>query len=94
MNKAVSHGDMQSSVFTRATKPDVLPGIKGTVCLWNTAISSAVFLGQGNFTILKMLMSPEVSKEDSKINYSLVVLACVYLMKTSSWLKGGVIILY
>lgn len=55
----------------KAAKSDVLPGIK--LCYLSTdkwdffRNFCFVFVLQRNFTILKMLMSPEVSKKDSKI---------------------------
>lgn len=65
MSTAVSHSDVESSAFTKATKPGILPGIK-VYCLstkyWD------FFRGRFFGGILKMLMLLKVSKEDSKIS--------------------------
>jgi len=75
MNKAVSHSDMESFVFAKATKPDVLPGIK----VYYLSTKYWDFFRRRFFgDILKMLMFPEVSKEDSKISIILCVTMRVF----------------
>lgn len=59
----------RASVFTEAAKPGVLLGIKVyylSTEYWDF-FRRSFFGGQRNVTILKMLISPEVSKKDAKI---------------------------
>lgn len=63
----------RTSLFTKAAKPDVLPGVKVYSVYRILRFLQGTFFGQRNFTVLKMLLSAEVSKKDSKIG----IIVCV-----------------